>query len=284
MEEIQNETQISSEQYAEPAEAENSADVNDEQFMPEAYNPQEGVVMTDKDDERFHEIDDEHFDDSENLYFPFRESSVPEDAAGDEAYEEFSDMMLSFFSEFVSLLPLDIQDYARNADLVIYVVDSSKNLDENDEKIMDLICDKRTIILLNKSDLDMIVTEDVMREKMRETAVRNGKNAEDVPILVISARDESGISEFEETVKRMFIKGDISFNDEIYITNARQKSALQDAAESMRKVVDSVDAGMPEDFYSIDLMDAYESLGNITGESMGEDLINEIFSKFCMGK
>ena len=176
------------------------------------------------------------------------------------------------------------KDYARNADLVIYVVDSSRNLDENDEKIMDLICDKKTIILLNKSDLDIVVTEDVMREKMRETAVRNGKNAEDVPILVISARDESGISEFEETVKRMFIKGDISFNDEIYITNARQKSALQDAAESMRKVVDSVDAGMPEDFYSIDLMDAYELLGNITGESMGEDLINEIFSKFCMGK
>ncbi len=176
------------------------------------------------------------------------------------------------------------KDYARNADLVIYVVDSSRNLDENDEKIMDLICDKRTIILLNKSDLDMIVTEDVMREKMRETALRNGKNVDDVPILVISARDESGISEFEETVKRMFIKGEISFNDEIYITNARQKSALQDAAESMGKVVESIDAGMPEDFYSIDLMDAYESLGNITGESMGEDLINEIFSKFCMGK
>ena len=176
------------------------------------------------------------------------------------------------------------KDYARNADLVIYVVDSSRNLDENDEKIMDLICDKKTVILLNKSDLDMIVTEDKMREKLRETALRNGKSVDDVPILVISARDESGISEFEETVKRMFIKGEISFNDEIYITNARQKSALQDAAESMRKVIESIDAGMPEDFYSIDLMDAYESLGNITGESMGEDLINEIFSKFCMGK
>ena len=130
----------------------------------------------------------------------------------------------------------------------------------------------------------MVVTEDMMREKLRDTAEKNGKPAEDIPILVISARDESGISEFEETVKRMFIKGDISFNDEIYITNARQKSALQDAAESMRKVVESIDASMPEDFYSIDLMDAYESLGNITGESMGEDLINEIFSKFCMGK
>ena len=164
------------------------------------------------------------------------------------------------------------------------MVDSSRNLDENDEKIMDLICDKKTVILLNKSDLDMIVTEDKMREKLRETSEKNGKPEEDIPILVISARDESGISEFEETVKRMFIKGDISFNDEIYITNARQKSALQDAAESMGKVVESIDAGMPEDFYSIDLMDAYESLGNITGESMGEDLINEIFSKFCMGK
>lgn len=82
----------------------------------------------------------------------------------------------------------------------------------------------------------------------------------------------------------MFLKGKLSFNEEVYITNARQKSALADALESMKKVVKSIDAGMPEDFYSIDLMDAYESLGNITGEAIGEDLVNEIFSKFCMGK
>ena len=88
----------------------------------------------------------------------------------------------------------------------------------------------------------------------------------------------------EETVKDMFLEGNISFNDQVYITNARQKNALLSAAESMRKVVESIEAGMPEDFYSIDLMDAYGTLGGITGETAGEDLINEIFSKFCMGK
>ena len=82
----------------------------------------------------------------------------------------------------------------------------------------------------------------------------------------------------------MFLSGSLSFNDQIYITNARQKSALADAVKSMEKVIESIESGMPEDFYSIDLMDAYEALGNITGESVGEDLVNEIFSKFCMGK
>ena len=82
----------------------------------------------------------------------------------------------------------------------------------------------------------------------------------------------------------MFLKGDISFNNEVYITNMRQAAALNDSYHSLSKVLESIESGMPEDFYSIDLMDAYESLGNITGETMGEDLVNEIFSKFCMGK
>ena len=89
---------------------------------------------------------------------------------------------------------------------------------------------------------------------------------------------------FEKTLKDMFFAGNLNINDEVFITNARQKNALVNARESMKKVIFSIDAGMPEDFYSIDLMDAYEELGNITGESMGEDLVNEIFSKFCMGK
>ena len=85
-------------------------------------------------------------------------------------------------------------------------------------------------------------------------------------------------------MKEMFYKGDLSFNNEIYITNVRQKTALQDAYESLIRVKESIENGMPEDFYSIDLMDAYEFLGSITGETVGEDLIDEIFSKFCMGK
>ena len=171
------------------------------------------------------------------------------------------------------------KEYAKEADLIIYVVDASRNLDENDEKIFDLIYDKRTVILLNKSDLDTVVTEEMIRERISQKGVQK-----QIPVIAISAKEEQGIKVLENTVKAMFLKGDLSFNEEVYITNARQKNALVNARESMKKVIFSVDAGMPEDFYSIDLMDAYESLGNITGESIGEDLVNEIFSKFCMGK
>ena len=164
-------------------------------------------------------------------------------------------------------------EYAMNADLIIYVVDASKELDENDDKILDLIRNKNTIILLNKSDLDTVITAGMMKER-----------AGNIPVISVSAKEERGIRELEEMVKEMFLKGEISFNDQIYITNVRQKNALSDALESMKKVIQSIDDGMPEDFYSIDLMDAYESLGSITGESVGEDLVNEIFSKFCMGK
>lgn len=171
------------------------------------------------------------------------------------------------------------KEYAKEADLIIYVVDASRNLDENDEKIFDLIYDKRTVILLNKSDLDTVVTEEMIRERISQKGVQK-----QIPVIAISAKEEQGIKKLENTVKAMFLKGDLSFNEEVYITNARQKNALVNARESMKKVIFSIDAGMPEDFYSIDLMDAYESLGNITGESIGEDLVNEIFSKFCMGK
>lgn len=164
-------------------------------------------------------------------------------------------------------------DYVENADLVIYVADSSRNLDENDEKILDMIYDKKKIVLLNKSDLEPVVTREMIEEK-----------AGDAPVIEVSAAEERGISELGDLIKDMFLKGNISFNEEIYITSARQKDALCRAVESMKKVIESIDNGMPEDFYSIDLMDAYEALGSITGEEVGDDLINEIFSRFCMGK
>ena len=82
----------------------------------------------------------------------------------------------------------------------------------------------------------------------------------------------------------MFFSGKLSFNDEVYITNERHRQELLKAKESLSLVENSIESGMPEDFYSIDLTDAYESLGRILGESLGEDLVNEIFSKFCMGK
>ena len=162
--------------------------------------------------------------------------------------------------------------HANEADLVIYVVDASRDLDENDYEIMEMVKDKKSVVLLNKSDLATVVTKDMVRQYL------------DKPMIEISAKEESGIRELEETLKNMFFHGEISFNDEVYITNIRHKTAIQDAYDSLQKVIMSIDNDMPEDFYSIDLLDAYESLGSITGETIGEDLVNEIFSKFCMGK
>lgn len=162
--------------------------------------------------------------------------------------------------------------YLSDADLVIYVVDSSTNLDENDFEIMELLKDRQAIILLNKSDLASLTTaEDIYKHV-------------DKKIISISAKEQTGIDDLAETVSEMFFSGKVTFNDEVYITNIRHKTALQEAISSLHLVVQSIESGMPEDFFSIDLMNAYEQLGSIVGEAVEDDLVNEIFSKFCMGK
>lgn len=171
--------------------------------------------------------------------------------------------------------------YLSDADLVIYVVDSSTNLDENDYEIMELLADRQAIILLNKSDLDALTTEDDVRLYVDKL---QGVSKKDCRILSISAKEQTGIEELTEAIREMFFTGDITFNDEVYITNIRHKTALQEALSSLHLVVQSIEGGMPEDFYSIDLMNAYEELGSIVGEAVEDDLVNEIFSKFCMGK
>ena len=169
-------------------------------------------------------------------------------------------------------------DRARNAveeaDLVLYVIDSSVPFDENDESILEMIDGKNTIVLLNKSDLPAAVTE----ENIDFVASKVAK------IIKTSMKDKKGVELFLQTVKEMFFRGDITYNDEVYITNARHKEALQDAYNSLLQVQKSIEDRMPEDFYTIDLMSAYEKLGLIIGESVEDDLVNEIFSKFCMGK
>lgn len=164
------------------------------------------------------------------------------------------------------------KEYAKDADLIIYVVDSSTELDENDSEIIELLRNKKAIILLNKTDLPMVTSEEMLKERL------------DKPVIPISAKENKGIDYLETTLKEMFFHGEICFNDEVYITNIRHKTALADALAALKQVRESVEMGMPEDFYSIDLMSAYEELGGIIGESVGEDLVNEIFSKFCMGK
>ena len=104
------------------------------------------------------------------------------------------------------------------------------------------------------------------------------------PIVAISAKEETGMEELEEQIKKMFFHGELTFNNEVYITNARHKAALEETKNSLKQVLESIDLEMPEDFFSIDLMNAYKELGSIIGEEVGEDLVNEIFSKFCTGK
>ena len=164
------------------------------------------------------------------------------------------------------------KEMAQKADLILYVVDSSMPLDENDEEIMSMLGGKKAIILYNKTDLTPVIPLEELREKTGH------------PVIPISAKEETGITELEDKVKEMFFGGELSFNDEVYITNARHKAALEEADKSLDLVRNSIEMGMPEDFFSIDLMNAYENLGKILGESVGEDLVNEIFSKFCMGK
>lgn len=166
------------------------------------------------------------------------------------------------------------RERAEQADLILYVVDSSTALDKNDEEIIAFLKEKKAVILLNKSDLTAATTAEQIE------TMTGGK----YPVIGISVKEHTGIDLLEKKIKELFYRGAISFNDEIYITNARQKRALLDAAEGLRKVLQSIDMGLPEDFYSIDLMSAYEALGAIIGEAVGEDLVNEIFGRFCMGK
>ena len=164
------------------------------------------------------------------------------------------------------------KEYAAKADLTIYVIDSSTELDENDFEIMELLDEQHSIVLLNKSDLTPATTEETVKKHLN------------TKVISISAKNHTGIQELEDTIKEMFFHGEVSLNDEVYITNVRQKTSLQEALDSLHLVMQSIEDGMPEDFYSIDLMNAYEELGKIIGEAVEDDLVNEIFSKFCMGK
>lgn len=164
------------------------------------------------------------------------------------------------------------RECAKKADLIIYVVDSSVELDENDKNIMEIIKDKKVIVLFNKSDLETVVDENDI------------KNFIQAPVINISTKTNDGVKEFEKMLFQMFVEGKIIFDDELIITNLRQKNSLKDALKSLKLVINSIEEQMPEDFYTIDLMNAYEELGKITGESVEEDLANQIFSKFCMGK
>ena len=171
-------------------------------------------------------------------------------------------------------------DYSKDADLLLYIIDSSVPLDDNDIDIMKITAGKKMIVLLNKSDLEPVLEIDEIEKKLLEYSHKK----EDIRFLKISAKEKAGMDEFVKIVKEMFFNGEIKLQDEVMITSMRQKENISDAIASLRLVTESIKMSMPEDFLTIDLMSAYESLGKIIGEEIEEDLVNEIFSKFCMGK
>jgi len=158
------------------------------------------------------------------------------------------------------------------ADLIIYVIDASLEMNEEDKDMLSYLKEKKAIVLLNKTDLAVEITEEFLREQTH------------LPILSISAKQEQGIDLLEQLIHSLFIKGEITYNDQVFVTNLRHKASLQEAVNSLNLVLQSIENQMPEDFFTVDLMNAYEELGFIIGEAVGDDLVEEIFSKFCMGK
>ncbi len=166
------------------------------------------------------------------------------------------------------------KEYIEKADLIIYIVDATEQLDDNDYDIIDTIKNKNVIVLLNKTDLDKEITSDYISKKFDDT----------VSILEISAKFNEGIDKFEQIVKDKFFTGEVNYNDEVYITNMRHKEALFNSMDSLNNVVESIDMCMPEDLFIVDMMNAYASLGLIIGAEVEDDLVDKIFKEFCMGK
>lgn len=168
---------------------------------------------------------------------------------------------------------------ATDADLVICVIDGAVRLNKEDKELLVSLSEKKddgaiqkSIVLINKSDLETIIKDEDIAALT------------DAPVITFSAHDGRGLDELSDTIKDMFFRGSIGNTDQVIITSLRHKQALTEAGNSLNMVICSIEEGQPEDFFSIDLTAAYEALGAITGEQIGDEIIDEIFSRFCMGK
>ena len=186
-------------------------------------------------------------------------------------------------------------EQAEDADLILYVADASSPLDANDRDILRAYAGRKMLAVLNKTDLIVSGTvSDGTTADASNNASRNTTEADlkqllsecgcEAEVLLVSAKEGTGLTELEEKISDMFFAGNLSADDESVITSERHKECLREAFESLGKVLNSIDSGLPEDFYSIDLMGAYEALSRIVGEEVDEDLINRIFEQFCLGK
>ena len=163
-----------------------------------------------------------------------------------------------------------------DADLVLFIADGASAVTEDDISIINALAGKKIIALVNKQDLPTMIDMDELTAALGEVGCKD--------ILRISAAESTGKDELYNMIRDMFFSGDIGYNDQIIITNERHKEALALARESLSRVIESIDAGMGEDFYTIDMMGAYEALGKIIGETLEDDLADKIFREFCMGK
>lgn len=165
------------------------------------------------------------------------------------------------------------KEIAKEADLIIAIFDSSKPLSNEDEEILEIIKDKKSIIILNKIDLNQKIKKDDERLKTVSNC-----------IIEISALNNIGIDNLYEEITKLFALNQISFDNDIVITNVRHKNLIHKAIESINKTKNTLKEKMPIDIVAVYIKDILEDLGNITGEFVTEDIINEIFSKFCLGK
>ena len=162
---------------------------------------------------------------------------------------------------------------ADTADLILYLIDGTRPLSDTDRKNLQELCGKKVILIRNKTDLQEGVSDEEFRTLLP-----------DAPYVRLSASEGSGLEELSEKIRDLFLSGEVRQGESVYITNIRHKEALSDAEVSLAYTLQAIEDGMPEDLYTVDMMDAYTALGRIIGEDVDEDLVNEIFEKFCMGK
>ncbi|MCR5594590.1 MAG: tRNA uridine-5-carboxymethylaminomethyl(34) synthesis GTPase MnmE [Lachnospiraceae bacterium] len=170
---------------------------------------------------------------------------------------------------------------AGEADLIIYIYDSTSDFNIEDESVIKLLQNKKSIVILNKSD---IRTDNNSSDPVKVKELLGTKQIYPGEILPTSMITGEGIPVLKKIIRDMFIKGDLEADHGVIITNLRHVDLLRKASDSLKRVKSSVESGVSEDLYCIDLTDAYRYLAQITGSEVSEDIVNEIFSKFCMGK
>ena len=164
------------------------------------------------------------------------------------------------------------KQYIEQADFILFVVDGSEEWSDEDEQIIPLIAQKKGVSLLNKADLKAKVSEQLLKDKLSWDTI------------AFSNETKQGLQQLEQYITDKFERGDLQFNDQICLTSIRHKNAVMQAVNALHRVEQSIKDGMPEDFFTIDLMEAYQQLGLINGDTATEDLVNKIFEEFCMGK